>query len=161
MVPDAESLRVMYEVLRDLKIGKFLIKVRLITLVVKMLTTEVQINHRKLLDGIFAVCGVPEESFRAICSAVDKLDKLAWDEVKLEMVNEKKLAPEIADKVGEYVKLKGGKELVDKLRADAALNAELSANEGLEALNTLFQFLEAYDILSHVSGPHTPILCES
>jgi len=27
MVPDAESLRVMYEVLRDLKIGKFVIKV--------------------------------------------------------------------------------------------------------------------------------------
>ena len=25
---------------------------------------------------MFAVCGVPEEKFRSICSAVDKLDKV-------------------------------------------------------------------------------------
>ena len=35
-----------------------------------------QVNHRQLLDGMFAVCGVPEENFRSICSAVDKLDKV-------------------------------------------------------------------------------------
>ena len=33
-------------------------------------------NHRKVLDGMFAACGVPPEKFRAICSAVDKLDKV-------------------------------------------------------------------------------------
>lgn len=36
----------------------------------------VQVNHRKILDGMFAACGVPQEKFRAICSAVDKLDKV-------------------------------------------------------------------------------------
>ena len=35
-----------------------------------------QVNHRQLLDGMFACCGVPEEKFRSICSAVDKLDKV-------------------------------------------------------------------------------------
>ena len=35
-----------------------------------------QVNNRKLLDGIFASCGVPEEKFRSICSSVDKLDKV-------------------------------------------------------------------------------------
>ena len=35
-----------------------------------------QVNHRKLLDGMFAACGVPQEKFRTICSAVDKLDKV-------------------------------------------------------------------------------------
>ena len=35
-----------------------------------------QVNHRQLLDGMFATCGVPEEKFRSICSAVDKLDKV-------------------------------------------------------------------------------------
>jgi len=35
-----------------------------------------QVNHRQLLDGMFAACGVPNDSFRAICSAVDKLDKV-------------------------------------------------------------------------------------
>ena len=35
-----------------------------------------QINHRRLLDGMFAACGIPQEKFRAACSAVDKLDKV-------------------------------------------------------------------------------------
>jgi len=36
----------------------------------------VKVNHRKLLDGMFATCGVPEDKFRTICSSVDKLDKV-------------------------------------------------------------------------------------
>ena len=35
-----------------------------------------QMNHRKILDGIFEVCGVPPEKIRTISSAVDKLDKV-------------------------------------------------------------------------------------
>ena len=35
-----------------------------------------QVNHRQLLDGMFAACGVPDDKFHAICSAVDKLDKV-------------------------------------------------------------------------------------
>lgn len=35
-----------------------------------------KLNHRKILDGIFEVCGVPEEKIRPISSAVDKLDKV-------------------------------------------------------------------------------------
>jgi histidyl-tRNA synthetase len=66
-----------------------------------------KLNHRKLLDGIFEVCGVPEKSFRPICSAVDKLDKMSWADVKKEMVEEKSLDPEVADKIGGYVELKG------------------------------------------------------
>ena len=41
----------------------------------------IKLNHRKLLDAIFEICGVPVEKFRPICSAVDKLDKAPWDEV--------------------------------------------------------------------------------
>lgn len=40
------------------------------------LILNLQVNHRRLLDGMFAVCGVPEDKFRSICSAVDKLDKV-------------------------------------------------------------------------------------
>jgi histidyl-tRNA synthetase len=36
-----------------------------------------QINHRKILDGIFEVCGVPKDKIRTISSAVDKLDKVS------------------------------------------------------------------------------------
>ena len=40
------------------------------------ITFAFQVNHRKILDGMFAVCGVPDDKFRTICSAVDKLDKV-------------------------------------------------------------------------------------
>jgi len=35
-----------------------------------------QVNDRRILDGMFAVCGVPDSKFRTICSSVDKLDKV-------------------------------------------------------------------------------------
>lgn len=35
-----------------------------------------QVNDRRILDGMFAVCGVSDEKFRTICSTVDKLDKV-------------------------------------------------------------------------------------
>jgi histidyl-tRNA synthetase len=35
-----------------------------------------QLNHRKILDGIFELAGVPKEKTRTISSAVDKLDKV-------------------------------------------------------------------------------------
>jgi len=86
----------MSEVLSELEVGKFLIKV----------------NHRKILDGIFEACGVPEDKFRTICSAVDKLDKSPWEEVKREMTQEKGLDASIADKIGTYVRRKGQRDLL-------------------------------------------------
>lgn len=60
MIPDAEILVIICQILRDLDIGEFTIK----------------LNHRKLLDGIFELCGVPADKIRTISSAVDKLDKV-------------------------------------------------------------------------------------
>lgn len=65
MIPEAEVIKVMNESLSLVDVGDFVIK----------------INHRGILDGLFAVCGVPEESFRSICSSIDKLDKLPWEQV--------------------------------------------------------------------------------
>lgn len=87
MIPDAECLRIMCEILSGLQLGDFLIKV----------------NDRRVVDGMFAVCGVPESKFRTICSSMDKLDKMSWEDVRLEMVAGKGLAPEVADRIGDYV----------------------------------------------------------
>ena len=38
------------------------------------------------------------------CSAIDKLDKEPWEEVRREMVEQKGLAPEAADAIGRYVR---------------------------------------------------------
>ncbi|KAG1313912.1 hypothetical protein G6F64_001883 [Rhizopus arrhizus] len=135
MIPDSEILRILCEVLTDLDVGQFTVK----------------INHRKILDGIFEVCGVPEASIRPISSAVDKLDKLPWADVKKEMVEEKGLAPECADKIGEYVKLKGGRDLLEILKKDDVLTKNASASAGIKDMELLFDYLDVFEVTEKMS----------
>ncbi|KAF2690966.1 histidyl-tRNA synthetase-like protein [Lentithecium fluviatile CBS 122367] len=137
MLPDAEILRVIKEVFEDLPgwKGKYTIK----------------INHRKILDGIFQICGVPADKIRTISSAVDKLDKSPWEEVRREMVEDKGLNPEIADKIWSYAQLKGGKEIVTKLQEMPEVQANESAKQGLEDMALLCSYLEIFDVLPALS----------
>ncbi|XP_076446744.1 histidine--tRNA ligase, cytoplasmic-like isoform X3 [Babylonia areolata] len=134
MLPDAECVRIVTEILSSLDIGDFIIKV----------------NHRRLLDGMFAACGVPDDKFRPICSAVDKLDKTFWEDVRMEMVDEKGLSPEAADKIGEYVRFQGGIELVDELLKDAGLQKQKNAVEALEEMRILLKYCELYGVADKV-----------
>ncbi|CAI8050354.1 Histidine--tRNA ligase [Geodia barretti] len=135
MIPDAECVRIVYEILSQLDLGSFIIKV----------------NHRNVLDGMFEACGVPPEKFRSICSSVDKLDKTEWEEVKKEMVEGKGLEEAVADKIGEYVKLSGHFELLEKLMSDMGLTAVASARAGLEDMKLLLHYCELFGVLDKVS----------
>ena len=53
-----------------------------------------------------------------------------WSAVRKEMTETKGLDEEAADKIGEYVKLAGKAELVDKLLADPKLAENPSAKKG-------------------------------
>ncbi|KAF9225165.1 histidyl-tRNA synthetase [Gyrodon lividus] len=130
MIPDAEIVSLLCTILSRLDVGEFTVK----------------INNRKILDGIFEVCGVPPEKIRTISSAVDKLDKLPWGDVKKEMTDEKGLSSEAADKIGEYVKLKGGPSLLDQLKADETLMSNASAKDGILEMELLFTLLGAYNV---------------
>ncbi|EDO41764.1 predicted protein [Nematostella vectensis] len=134
MIPDAECVKIVAEILADLELGDFKIKV----------------NHRRLLDGMFAVCGVPEGKFRTICSAVDKLDKATWEEVRKEMVDEKGLEGSAADRIGEYVKLSGGMNLVERLAQDGELMKNKNAKEALEDMELLLQYCELFNVTEKV-----------
>ncbi|PMD31186.1 histidyl-tRNA synthetase-like protein [Hyaloscypha variabilis F] len=136
MLPDAEIVRITTEVFEGLGWnGRYTIK----------------LNHRKILDGIFEVCGVPSKMIRTISSAVDKLDKLPWEEVRKEMTEEKGLEGSVADKIGEYVVQKGQKDLLSKLQADPLLTANESMKIGMAEMELLFEYLEAFNCLENVS----------
>ncbi|WVQ79084.1 hypothetical protein IAT38_001178 [Cryptococcus sp. DSM 104549] len=136
MVFDSEVLRVLCESLTALDIGEYTVK----------------LNHRKILDGIFELAGVPADKTRAISSAVDKLDKLPWADVKKEMTVEKGLDADVADRIGKYVSLKGpGPELLAKLKSDEALVAIPLAKEGLDDMEILFRYLGVYKVLDKIS----------
>lgn len=136
MVADAEILSVAVEGLIALGIEDFTVK----------------INHRKILDGIFKFCGVEDEDVRKVSSAVDKLDKSPWEEVRKEMVVEKGQPEEVANRIGQYVLIKGSiQQVVDKLKSDSDLMENEFIQAGIQDMETLIPFLNAYNITDYLS----------
>ncbi|ODV81323.1 histidyl-tRNA synthetase [Suhomyces tanzawaensis NRRL Y-17324] len=136
MVPDSEVLNILCDGLTNLGINDFKIK----------------LNHRKILDGIFQACGVKEEDVRKISSAVDKLDKSPWEVVKKEMVVEKGQPEEVADKIGEFVKLNGSiREVLEQLKSSEALSTNESAQKGIEEMAILADYVDAFEINKFIS----------
>lgn len=131
MIPDSEILKILCDGLNGLGIQDF----------------KVKLNHRKILDGIFQACGVKEEDVRKISSAVDKLDKLPWEAVKKEMVEEKGQSEEVADRIGEFVKLNGSiREVLQLLSHSEALKNNESAQKGIEEMSVLADYVDAFEI---------------
>lgn len=138
LVADSEVLTVVCEILSELPIGPFLIK----------------LNHRKLLDAIFGICGVPAEKFLSVCSAIDKLDKLPWCEVRRELIEVKGIADHVADKLGTFVVRKGDPvELHHQLMAEGVFEVEgfEFAYDPMQELLILFNYLQVMNVLQYVS----------
>ncbi|KAG9796355.1 histidyl-tRNA synthetase, partial [Aureobasidium melanogenum] len=136
MMADSEVIAIIVEVFESLEWnGRYTIK----------------LNDRRILDGLFEVCGVPEDKIRAISSAVDKLDKMPWEEVKKEMVETKGLDEVVADKIQTYVTRKGGRDLLEELQKDEALMSNAKAKKGVEEMEILMDYLSAWGALDKIS----------
>nr|XP_044988347.1 histidine--tRNA ligase, mitochondrial isoform X3 [Jaculus jaculus] len=102
MIPDAECLKIMCEILSGLQLGDFLIK-------------------------------------------------MSWKDVRHEMVVKKGLAPEVADRIGDYVQCHGGISLVEQMFQDPRLSQSKLAVEGLADLKLLFEYLTLFGIAEKIS----------
>lgn len=69
-----------------------------------------------------------------------------WDEVRTEMINEKGIAPDAADRIGEYVRLHGGVELADQLLKDEKLSNTKAAVEGIQGIKLLLEYCDLFGI---------------
>ncbi|KAI3884227.1 hypothetical protein MKW92_034692 [Papaver armeniacum] len=135
MAPDFEVIKVLTELLDELNIGDY----------------EIKLSHRKLLDGMLEICGVPPEKFRTICSSIDKLDKKSFEQVKNEMVEEKGLTAEVADKIGTLVQKRGPPlELLSELKQDIQFGSSLALKDALKDLEILFEALEQSECIHRV-----------
>ncbi|VVA24763.1 PREDICTED: histidine--tRNA ligase [Prunus dulcis] len=137
MGPDFEVIKILTELLDELDIGDY----------------EIKLNHRKLLDGMLEICGVPPEKFRTICSSIDKLDKQSFEQIKKEMVEEKGLSVETVDKIGTFVKERGHPlELLFKLKQEGSSFLENNASiDALNDLEILFKALEKSKCIGNVT----------
>jgi histidyl-tRNA synthetase len=135
MIPDSEVLCITAEVFETLG-----------------LSMTIKINHRLILDGIFGAVGVPADLVRPISSAVDKLDKLLWSEVRNEM-EKKGLDAAVADKVGSYVVQFGDRtfeETLEFLRSDDVLSQNEQVRNGVKEMDLLLRYLTASDVARYV-----------
>lgn len=136
MIPDAEVLKVLIEILSQLEIGSFIIK----------------LNHRKFLDAMVDLCGCEKRKFKAICSSVDKLDKEPWAKVREELLTTKGLTTEQTDKLEKFVELKGKpKELLQLLKDRNIFTGHKEGEETLKEMEVLFNYLEALNVLDYLS----------
>ncbi|MBX6341165.1 MAG: histidine--tRNA ligase [Thermomicrobiaceae bacterium] len=124
MVADAEVVMVWIEALSAINMPEFVVKV----------------NHRKLLQSLAQVAGVPEEQAGSIHRAIDKLAKIGREGVKEEMTRSG-IPSASADAVLELVELTGNPEDVLALLRQRLMGNEL-AEEGIADLEELFRYLQ-------------------
>jgi histidyl-tRNA synthetase len=133
MIPDAEVLKVITEILSDLNLGNFLIK----------------INHRKILDAMVALSDIPEDKFKTVCASVDKLDKEDWQTVKKELI-EKGLDESQCNKLWIFVQYKDSPaKLLERLNTDGVFTEK--GKEALEEMAVLIDYLEILGITKYMS----------
>ena len=130
MIPEADVIKVVVEILTLLPVGGFNIK----------------LNHRLLLDAIVNISGIKEDFYRTVCSSVDKLDKEEWETVKKELI-EKGITEEQSEKLWTFVQLKDKpKVLLEKLKTNNELISNTKGKEALGEMGILFDYLEIMGI---------------
>lgn len=136
MIPDAEVLKVITEILENLDAGSFLIK----------------INHRLLLDAIIELSGISEDKFKTVCSSIDKLDKEDWKEVKNELVTKKDISEDCCNKLWEFVQLKDDpNKLLNTLKNNETLMNNKKGKIAIEEMELLIEYLSIMKITQHFS----------
>lgn len=115
---------------------------------VPLFNVTIKVNHRKILDGIFRVCGVEDSMIRAVSSAIDKLDKIPWSSsdpntvtVRKELIEEKGLSEETADMIGKWTCKSGkGKEFLQEILQMEKINENIVS--GIKDLMLLEDFMQ-------------------
>ena len=130
MIPEAEVLKVVVEILTQLPVGGFNIK----------------LNHRMLLDAMVKIAGIPDDKFKVVCSSIDKLDKEEWNVVKAELLT-KEITEEQANKLWEYVQLKDKpKDLLIKLQNISELTSNEKGKIALDEMSILIDYITIEEI---------------
>ncbi|GIQ84512.1 histidine-tRNA ligase/ATP phosphoribosyltransferase regulatory subunit, partial [Kipferlia bialata] len=130
MLPDGEVLCVIVEILRDLPLGDF----------------EVKINHRLLLDATLDICGVPASRFRQVCASIDKLDKCPWSEVREEII-QRGIHADVADRIYTLINHRGPvAEVLADIERENTFGDHAGAQKALSELTLLSNYLSLFGV---------------
>src|SRR5712692_3415008 len=128
MLADAETLNVIYEVLRRLGFKKFVMN----------------INDRKILTGIGQFSGVPEELLGGLYRSIDKLEKIGLAGVRDEL-RRNEIPDNVIDSMLDLLQIAGANEAV-LLSLRDKLGSYPVALEGITELGEVIRYLKALNI---------------
>jgi histidyl-tRNA synthetase len=131
LLNEAELIQIIDEVFRRLRIG-----------------IKIKINNRKILAGIAEYGRVPDR-ITDITVALDKYEKIGWDQVRQELVN-KGIKDDVVSNFGTIISIfdKNNNQKIDYLKE--VLSGSPSGREGLDELSQLLEILENASIESEV-----------
>ncbi|GKT24323.1 Histidine--tRNA ligase, cytoplasmic [Aduncisulcus paluster] len=146
MLPDAEVVSVVAEILKAIDVGKF----------------TVRVNHRGLLDAIVDISGARdvtkdseedcELKFKTVCAAIDKLDKETWEDVREEMIHQRNIPAEAADIIGKLIHTSGSPmDVLKEVREDGRFDGHEGAQKALNDMELLFGYLKGLGTLCDVT----------
>lgn len=98
---------------------------------------RVAVNHRRNLDSVLEDAGLPKDMLKTVCSSIDKLDKLPWQDVRSELIA-KGVVADVADAIGKAVEVYGPlAETVSKVLSDTCRRELQELGELLKAFGVL------------------------
>src|SRR3989344_3373173 len=128
---DAEIVALIYETLTALGLSRFVIKV----------------NNRKILNGLPSLVGFELTSNAEVLRIIDKLDKIGWDGVKVELAEKLNLSDSQTDKLKQFIDIRS-----DSQEETLARLAEL----GADSPNIVEGSNELKEIISHIRSLGIP-----
>jgi histidyl-tRNA synthetase len=108
------------------------------------IAVEIKINNRKILSALAELCG-GNDRMTDITVPIDKLDKIGWDKVKIEL-EERGLQPLQVKLIEDYISIAGDN--TAKLNAIRQLIAEVEiGGQGIKELEFLLDFTNSHSNL--------------
>ena len=105
---------------------------------------QIRVNNRKILNGFYAMLGLPEQSGN-IMRTVDKLDKIGADKVKVILMDDCGLTGEQADEILKFIAITGtNAEVLAALEGYAGKNETFDL--GLQGLKAVTANLAAFGV---------------
>lgn len=126
VVNDAEIPAIIYSTFKDLGFDSF----------------TIMINNRRLLTGFFQSLNIEDPT--PVLRAVDKLEKIGLDNVKLEL-EKAEIDEESIEKILEFIEIKGSNEEIIERLKDLEIDNELF-KEGLEELETVSNYIHSFGV---------------
>jgi len=131
MISDAEIIKLTLDVFKELELNSYL-----------------EVNNRKLLQGLLIDCGVDESKLEKAIIIIDKLNKIGNEGISNEL-KEIGLTDIIINKIIEIFNIKGNDYEIFEILEQKAVSA--LAIEGLNELKELFSYIDCEDVVLNIT----------